>query len=1188
MEAEINTGDAKPVAATPYRISPKERDIIRAEVGKMLKLGCIKPSKSPWASLPVLVDKPDGTKRFCVDYRGLNAVSKADAYPLPRIDDVLATLQGSKFFSCMDANSGFWQLKMREEDQEKTAFLTPDGQFCYVVMPFGLKGASAEFQRMMNTILAGMTWVNTLVYIDDVSAYTKTFDEHLDAVIEILTRMYKAGMTVKLSKCKFFMSRLELLGHVVDGVGTRPSPQKVQALKDILLPTNIRELRGYLGMCGWYRKFVPNYATVARPLTELTKQENIKKIPTEIKKKSCVESFEKLRDALMGPEVMLFHPDFNKRFRVDLDASCEAIGGVLLQQDDAGVWRPVEYLSKKIAGQIKDDAYAPTHLEALALQECVNRWRPYLIDKEFDLVTDHHALKSLPTRKIDQNRLVRHQILMQPYQYRIIYKPGKMHVLPDGFSRLPEPSETIDTDTYADQIPVCEATEPLPSLMLGMLVCGSEKEWQGRCMTKCTLLAPGQANQLLVMGNAMNEDGPMQMDKNVCLHPGSPEDPGLELPTDERLKELQREDKFLKRIMDYLDGTSKEKLKMPPHELTKYRLTDEGLLIREVSGLTRPARNRKRKREKEAVKRGLDVLQDPESNGDKTESPMTRQRVIPAVGNVRASLMRYFHGSAAKGHPGVRRTVDNMKQMVFWKGMWQEVHQFISACPCMKDGPMPKGRLCQAPHLAHIVDEVTGPNQLVCIDHAHMPIDEEGYMAVLVMTDAYSKLPVIEAVRDLGAKSTVEALINGWIRHHGVPLRVHSDGARAIHGDLMKMMAQRFGFQKTKITPGNPRGNALAENLVHRAKLALTNLASRFPTKWRDFLGIVNYSLSMTLDEEMGVPPFTAHWGKLPNAVVEMETPIQEERESPGLPSEERKAKIRRQATEMLEALTNSTKVLCDVRHEQMKKADRYHNHIKTEALQTNEIVWYMDEQIKTKRQDVKKLHNPRTGPFRIKKMSKDGQNAVLEISDGKEKRINVRLLLRYIAPMAGIYPTAGRGYTQGVPIAVMAHRFQDGGDQYLTRYLSEDGEVQEWNAWELLPPSMIQDYLTALEHNPWLHLYHTGRRVGVWWPLEHRTFKGVVTSLRGNLARIDYDDGDVGEAMILEGGQIVQAETYDERTEDPSLKKPARQNVPPEGDGKERPKRGRPVGAKDSKPRTRGRGGGKGAIPPETLAKGG
>ena len=532
--------------------------------------------------------------------------------------------------------------------------------------------------------------------------------------------------------------------------------------------------------------------------------------------------------------------------------------------------------------------------------------------------------------------------------------------------------------------------------------------------------------------------------------------------------------------------------------------------------------------------------------------------------------------------------MDNLKQMVFWKGMWHEVQQFISACPCMKDGAMPKGRLCQAPHAAHIVDEVTGPNQLVCIDHAAMPEDAEGYKAVLVMTDVYSKLAVIEAVKDQSAQSTVEALINGWIRHHGIPIRVHSDGARAIHGDLMSMLARRFGFQKTKITPGNPRGNAPAENLVHRAKLALTNLAARFPLQWRNFLGVVNYSLNMTLDDETGLPPHTAHWGRLPNAVVELETPIQETGESQELPSEDRKAKIRRQAAEMSEALEISTKVLCEVRHAQMKKAEKYHDHIKSEALQSNEVVWYLEDRIRTNRQDVKKLTNPRTGPFRIKRMSKDGQNAVLEISDGKEKRINVRLLQRYIAPMAGIYPTAGRGYAQGVPIAVMAHRFYKGGDQYLTRYLSEDGEVQEWNAWELLPPSLIQDYLHALEHNPWLHLYHTGTRVGVWWPLEHRTYKGVVTSLQGNLARIDYDDGDVGEAMILEGGQIVQAETYDERTEDPSLKKPKRQNEPPQESSKGGPKRrGRPFGAKDSKPRTRGRGGGKGIVPPETLAKG-
>ena len=1205
MEAEINTGDALPVHARPYRLSPGERDTIRKEVAKMLKLGVIKPSNSPWASLPVLVTKPDGSKRFCVDYRGVNQVTKVDAMPLPRVDDVLNALQGARYFTNMDATSGFWQMKMKESDQEKTAFITPDGQWCYTVMPFGLINASAMYQRMMNTILAGLTWQGALCYIDDVNCYTKTFEEHLEVLEKILSRFEEAGLTLKIVKCIFAASKVELLGHITDGMGQRPSPKKTQALRDIQPPKSVRQVRAYLGMTGYYRKFVRNYAAIARPLTDLTKKENRKSVAEMMKTPECLKAFNDLREELLKPSVFLYHPDFTKRFRVDLDASCEAIGGVLLQEVEEGVWRPVEFMSKKIKGPLRNDEYAPTHLEAMALQECVNRWRPYLIDKEFDLVTDHSALKSLPTRKIDQNRLVRHQMLMQPYRYRIIYKPGKLHDVPDAMSRLPEPSEELGEVSYEDQIPVLEAEErrqevacKLPPMDWDDLVCPpTDEDYASDAETVVSpeevATLPLDVGALVVMGLEIEElddaetpavrpcrivekqpDSKYHVDREHCLHVGNPTNPGVEMPDNEKLKVLQREDAGLKPLIGYLETEEKtdkmrHQLDMPENELERHMLTEEGLLVRQES--TRMAKRRRWEAKREAAKSGKLELRHLQGDTDPSFNEKVYQKIIPAVGNVRAVLMSYFHGSAIRGHPGVRRTVRQMQKTMYWKSMWKDVTKHIDACPCKQDGRRPLGRVLKAPPGAHMTKDIDGPNQMVCVDHADMPTDKEGYQAIQVHVDAHSHKCALGAIKEKTAENTAHSLFANWIQHNGMPYRLHTDGARVMHADVIKTLCRMLGVNKSIITPGNPQGNSPAENMVHRAKLALTNLANKFPTQWRKYLPLVQYALNMTHDDEVGLPPHYAHTGQLPRPMTELEVAVVEESEKitdeEPVPKNdtERKARNRRVAATMMDVLVEATRGIVKERRERLSKLRKADKLMKQDDLQAGEIVWLLDERIKTKRQDEKKLHNPRTGPFRVKSVSEDGQNAVLEMGNQKGKRYNVRLLQKYVSPMAGIYPTAGRGHQQGVPVAVVAHREGSEGDEYLTRYITDDGDVQEWNAWELVPPSLVRDFLHELDGNPFLSRCYTGRKITVFWPLDRKSYPGTILSVKGNLLRILYDDGDQGEAIVDRTGQAVEATAYDERFEAKGLRQAsAAQDAP------EQPKRrggGRPKGSKNKEP---------------------
>lgn len=295
----------------------------------------IQPSNSPWASPVVMVRKRDGTHRFCVDYRELNSVTKADTFPLPRIDDLLDQLGAARYFSTLDLASGYWQIRMHPDSVEKTAFTTPHGLHEFRVMPFGLTNAPGVFQRLMERVLAGLNPPDgaafVVVYIDDVLVFSRSLEEHLEHLRRVILRICEAGLKLKPSKCHFIREEVEYLGHLITPQGLKTNARLTAAVAEFPRPQNVSEVRRFLGLSSYYRRFVSNFARVASPLHALTRKGAEFEWTNE-----CEVSFQALKEKLTSAPVLAY-PSFERPFVLETDASIAGIGAVLSQPQDDGL-----------------------------------------------------------------------------------------------------------------------------------------------------------------------------------------------------------------------------------------------------------------------------------------------------------------------------------------------------------------------------------------------------------------------------------------------------------------------------------------------------------------------------------------------------------------------------------------------------------------------------------------------------------------------------------------------------------------------------------------------------------------------------------------------------------------------------------------------------------------------------------
>lgn len=430
IKHELRLTDNKPIFVRNYRQAPKQKEEIKKQINQLLENNIIQESNSPWSCpvhiVPKKMDASGEQKyRLVIDYRKLNDKTIEDKYPLPNIDDILDKLGRAQYFTTLDLASGYHQVEMHPKDVEKTAFTIDRGHYEFLRLPFGLKNGPSTFQRLMDSVLRGLD--NVLTYLDDVIIYSTSLQEHLDKCKQVFDRFRAHNLKIQLNKSEFLQKQVKFLGHTLTDKGLQPNEDKIKAVKNFPLPKTQKEIKSFLGLVGYYRKFIQDFAKLTKPLTKCLKKGSKINMSSEY-----IQAFEKCKEVLINAPILQY-PDFEQPFILTTDASDVAIGAVL-SQGQIGSDKPVAYASRTLSET--EQRYSTIEKELLSIVWAIKYFRPYLYGKKFTIYTDHRPLTWIMSIKDPNSKLTRWRLRLAEYNYDVKYKKGKSNTNADALSRI--------------------------------------------------------------------------------------------------------------------------------------------------------------------------------------------------------------------------------------------------------------------------------------------------------------------------------------------------------------------------------------------------------------------------------------------------------------------------------------------------------------------------------------------------------------------------------------------------------------------------------------------------------------------------------------------------------------------------------------------------------------------------------
>lgn len=780
----IDTGNHPPVRMRPYRVSPQIKQEISRQIHDMLDHDIIRPSTSAYASPVVMVKKKSGEYRFAVDYRRLNAITTTINYPLPRFEDVIDMVGNAKYFSTMDLVSGFWQIPIAPESRHKTAFISHEGLFEFNRVPFGLKNSPVVFQHIMETALRGLHYRNVLVYIDDIIVFSKDFDSHIENLQEVFDHLRGAGLKLKPSKCHFGVKQVAYLGHILTKHGVMADPEKVRLVKEFPEPRNQKELRGFLGLANYYRKFIEGFAATAAPLTKLlTKDTNF------IWDNDAQKAFDVLKTKLTTAPILAY-PDFDKEFILYTDASANAIGYVLGQRDDDKRERVICFSGRGLRASEKN--WSVSEKECLAVIEGIKYFRVYLANTRFIVKTDHKAIEFLKNVKEPNGRLGRWIIFLQGYNYEIQYKPGSKHGNADSLSRRPYPETPEDDEEEAGEIPKVWAIREEKGQEENLREFCKIEKGEDKIEDKCKDSKSDNSTQTdQIIDVHVEEDWRQERELFIA---------SLETDTIQR---LQREDDQLKQMIDYIEKNilpdDRKEARVIIMEAQDH-LIDEGILYH---------------------------LWYPRTGGTKNQR-VVKQVVVPKV--LRNDILLANHDSLLAGaHQGIDRTYQLIRYRYYWPHMYNDIVQYTKTClECQASkrvigekrpplSPLPVTALFQRLHI-----DFLGPFEL----------SPEGFKYILLVIDAYSKWPEAFPLASTEATEVAWVLYKEIFCRYGAPDTLLSDRGQQFMSKLVNELCSIFSVTKLKTSAYHPQTNAQAERFNSFLTQSLRTVCSENTQEW--------------------------------------------------------------------------------------------------------------------------------------------------------------------------------------------------------------------------------------------------------------------------------------------------------------------------------------------------------------------
>ena len=930
---------AKPVHMRFYRQDPIKKAEIEKQTNEMLDANLIKRSTSEWNSPVVLVKKKDGSWRFAVDYRKLNQVTIPISHPLPRVEDVFDAIGESKakIFTTLDLNSAYFQIPLDPSTSHKSAFVTHEGVFEFTRLPFGLRNSPMSFQSLMSLVLRGLNWKFVLCYIDDILIFSSNFQQHLVHLNEVFKRLRDANLTLKPSKCEFCVDNVMFLGHTVTKNGVLVDSAKTDRIKNFPIPKTQKELRGFLGLCNYYRRFVKDFAKIAVPLNALLKREINKSFSSSDWSTDCQNAFETLKTALISPPILRF-PDMNKEFKLSTDASGLALGYILGQVDESGREYVVCYGGRALRPEEKN--WSVTELECLAVISGVEAFKHYLTHKHFTVVTDHSALQWLMNKQEPTGRLARWSIKLQGYNFTIKHRKGTQHQNADALSRL-------------DYTRLPNKNNPSPELK-------NESD------------KPNSSNV-----NNLNTENSSEIDsfdENQSLYTevtfeykNSPSVNSIgcgDLEPNKELYEIQNKCPDFSDIIKYLDKGILPEDKAKANVLSVVSENQYVLLNNVLYHIFSPR-----------IKKADNIIK---------EENMILQLAVPQC--KRKEILTAYHDcKAGGGHFGVKRTFAAIKQKYWWPKMYQDIHDYVSSCDICQRVKVERNRPA-VPLSPLPVEDVFARLHVDIL--CSLPKSKQGFQYVLLVVDSFSKWTEAFPLKTQEAQEIADILYNEIFTRYGAPRTIVSDRGKNFMSKLVNALCELFEVKRHHTSSYHPQTNATVERANSTLIQTLRAYISKNQENWPSFLPSVMMAFRSTpCTETSGFSPFQLMFGR------EMNLPI----DTSLLPKPTLNTNVRQYFENLLEKLKLVKDTAKKNLEEAQVKSKRLHDQkAKAPDFGIGDLV--LIKQGKVPMGMSAKLTDKWEGPFRIVEIGPNFTYKIKDLQNNKIKRslINATRLKLY------------------------------------------------------------------------------------------------------------------------------------------------------------------------------------------------